>query len=133
MKRILRSVLVLLLSVVMCLSWINFWPVKGDSNIDMLIYVDEAIYGDVDVKQAIDTYAADIQSEGWTNLTIFTDAAALAPEDVRYIITLCWMWYHITGCLLIGDFPSAMWENGTSLISKRGTNSQTLSCSDHFM
>ncbi len=114
MKIILRSILVLLLSVVMCLSWISFWPVKGDLDFDILIYVDELLYYG-GVKQAIDAYVADIQSEGWSNKTIFSpNATAETPEVVRYQIKLRWMWHQIKGCLLIGDFPSAIWENGTS-------------------
>jgi hypothetical protein len=114
MKKLPQETLILLLIFTTCLSLIDVQCVKGDSDHCIVIYVDRRLYNDQDIGAAIDRYVADIQNEGWSTLKIFENATNITPAAIRSVLVVLLSMYNIEGCVLVGDFPSAKWVNGTS-------------------
>jgi hypothetical protein len=107
----LRDITVLLIALGMMLPLVTINRVKGDSVFDIAVYVEQRLYDNQDLGDAIDTYVADLQYEGWNPLVLFCNVTTTTPEGIRSILSICRFFYNITGCLLVGDFPYAIWED----------------------
>lgn len=83
MKR-LRDTIILLIALGMMLPMININEVKGDPDYDIVIFVEQRLYDNQAIGDAIDTYVADLQYEGWYTLALFCgNVTTMTPEGIR--------------------------------------------------
>jgi hypothetical protein len=115
MKKILRETAILLFAAAMCLSLIHFHQVKGDPHIDLVIFVDESI--ETHIQEALNTYMTNLDNEGWICANYTFNVTEQTPMGLRNLLAQFLFLHNINGCLLVGDFPYATWEdhvNGSS-------------------
>lgn len=113
MEKIMLKAVIIGLVVVMYLSLIRFNEVYGDNEFDLLICVEYALVSDL--SESLYQYALDLEQEGWTlpaqkflpvDLTIYNNASYFRTSVVIH----WWNNFNISGCVLIGDIPYAVWE-----------------------
>jgi hypothetical protein len=114
MEKIMLKAVIIGLVVVMSLSLIRFNEVFGDNEFDLLICVEYALVSEL--SGSLYQYALDLEQEGWTlpaqkflpvNLTIYNTASYFRTS----VLIPFWNNFNISGCVLIGDIPYAVWDD----------------------
>lgn len=113
MEKIMLKAVIIGLVVVMYLSLIRFNEVYGDNEFDLLICVEDALV--IDLSGSLYRYALDLEQEGWTlpgqkflpvDLTIYNNVSYFRTS----VLIPFWNNFNISGCVLIGGIPYAVWE-----------------------
>jgi len=94
----------------MCLLLIRFEYVHGSpANVDIIIFVDDSLTDVLNVELV--QYKKDLDNDGLSYAQANVSIDGLTASSFREMVISIWNQLHMNGCLLVGDFPSAPWED----------------------